>query len=313
MEAPKLELTEEGKKLLAALTFDEETHTYTCNGRKVYSVTQILERQGLAPNYAFVKKDIMKKGADRGTTIHKEIEEYNKDKTVGFTEECQFYIDLIESNNIVPLLAECKVTDGRIAGMFDELLWVPDDDNGGCLVIVDNKTTSSIHWESVSWQLSIYAYLLKICYGVEATKGAVIWLPKTKYGKFQFRYVDLKSSEEVKKVLEAEENDKIYKQEYPCDTDIISELEGLKLEKEKIDARIKELSEQVLQDMEGKGCFTFDTGYAKFTRVITEGRETFDSKKYREDNPEIDFSAYIKKGTKSTSLKITFNKKEKKD
>lgn len=312
MTPPILTLTEMGAMYLSSLTFDEKEHRYTCLGKPVLSVTQLLERQGLAPRYDFVPKTTMEVAADRGTTIHKEIEEYNKIKAVPFTEEAQFYMDLLETNNIIPLLSECKVTDGVIAGTFDELLCVPDDEdpNGYILVLVDNKTTSSIHWESVAWQLSIYAHLFYVCYGIRINKTAVIWLPKKKYGKYQLRYVDMKPEEEVLKVIEAEKNDQIYQQTYPCSTDIIAELEGLKLEKEKVEKRIKELTEQVLNSMAEKGVNTFDTGYAKFTKVVTEGKELFDYKKYQEENPTIDYSKYMKKGAGSTSLKITFKKEK---
>ncbi len=316
--------TEEGQALLDALTFDEEKHVYTYQGKKLISVTQLLARQGLSPNYAGVKKETLQKGADRGTVIHKEIEEYNKDGTIGFTEEFQFYKDFVENLNVIPVLSECFVTDGKIAGKFDQVLAVPNkvltengqladnnDPEGYTLVIVDNKTTSSIHWDSISWQNTVYIYLFEKIYGIKIRRAAVMWLPKSKYGKCQFRFVELKSTEELNKVFEAENNDIVYHQEYPVDTDILAELEGLKLEKAKIDDRIKELSERVIKTMEEKAVFSFDTGYAKFTRVVSEGKETFDFKKYQADHQDVDFSSYMKKSKGSTSLKITMKGNEK--
>jgi hypothetical protein len=312
MNPPVLELTEFGRTLIGGLTFEPEEHRYTCLGKPTISATQLMVSQGVAPDYSNVPRKLMVAGADRGTMIHGEIERWIKTGEVGFTPEGQFVIDLCADGKMVPLMAEVKVTDGFVAGTFDALYWVEVEPGKWALCIVDNKTTSSIHWESVSWQLSIYRYLFKVCYGVDIEYGGVIWLPKEKYGKSQFRYVTLKPEEEVLKLIENEKEGLIYQQDYPVDRKVIAEIEGLKIRQAEIEERIAELNSIICDAMEKKGMNTFDTGYAKFTRTVSKESETFDSKKYMADHPKEDFSQYMKKKKGSVSLKITIKKENEK-
>ena len=41
------------------LVFDEEKHEYTLNGKKLISVTQLMQKHGLAPSYAGVSTEIL--------------------------------------------------------------------------------------------------------------------------------------------------------------------------------------------------------------------------------------------------------------
>ncbi len=57
-----------------ALQFDEATHTYRLNGRKVPSVTEVI-RAVLAPSeYANVPAHVLQHAADRGTAVERMIE-----------------------------------------------------------------------------------------------------------------------------------------------------------------------------------------------------------------------------------------------
>lgn len=52
------------------LTFEEETHSFTANGKVIPSVTTILKKTGMTPDYSFVDPWY----AQRGTYIHKATE-----------------------------------------------------------------------------------------------------------------------------------------------------------------------------------------------------------------------------------------------
>jgi len=52
------------------LTFDEEHHIFTVNGKVIPSVTTVLKRMGMTPDYSFVDPWY----AQRGTYIHKATE-----------------------------------------------------------------------------------------------------------------------------------------------------------------------------------------------------------------------------------------------
>lgn len=64
-----------------SVVFHEESHEYFVDGVKVPSVTEILGRysrlHGL-DDYADIPQDVLRRAAARGTALHKEIEEYEK-------------------------------------------------------------------------------------------------------------------------------------------------------------------------------------------------------------------------------------------
>lgn len=302
-----LPLTEAGKRYLGSLKFNEDDHTYvrTDTGESLVSVTQLLALMGLAPDYSKVRRKVLSAAADRGKEIHREIEEYNRSGLIGFTPESQFYVTYVEENGITPVLSECCVADSDYAGTFDEL-W---RDKDGKYILVDNKTTSSLHDESVSWQLSLYAHALEADYGIAVSSLGAMWLPEPKYGKPAFIEVPRK---DIDGLLDAYRKGVPYRKGLPCQADVIAEAEAWKEESDRLaeakkeaDARLKELSEQILDGMGKNGCRTFDTGYAKFTLVERKAPSRFDVDRYAKDHPGFSTDGYMAEGKASKSLKIT--------
>lgn len=69
------------------LKFDADTHTYLLGGTPLISVTQLLHKHGLVPDYGGVDGDVLERKAARGTLIHREIEAWIKTGEDGFTTE----------------------------------------------------------------------------------------------------------------------------------------------------------------------------------------------------------------------------------
>jgi len=76
------------------LDFNEEWHTYTLNGKIIPSVTQLLDDG----TYENIDKDVLKYAQDKGTIVHKEIENYLKRSKMGFTSEFYIFLDLFNKN-----------------------------------------------------------------------------------------------------------------------------------------------------------------------------------------------------------------------
>ena len=81
-------------KSLLNLNLNEETHTYTLNGKELPSVTKLLDDG----SYDNIDSEILKRACDRGHEIHKELEMYFKEGQLGDTREFYEAIDLIEKN-----------------------------------------------------------------------------------------------------------------------------------------------------------------------------------------------------------------------
>ena len=56
------------------LKFDAEKHEYFDGEKRLISVTQLLKKHGLAPDYSGVSDSVLNAKAERGTLIHSEIE-----------------------------------------------------------------------------------------------------------------------------------------------------------------------------------------------------------------------------------------------
>lgn len=141
------------------INFDEATHTYTRNGNKYTSVTTLLKNYGLSPSYANIPQNVLDQAAARGHNTHKALENYIKQGLVDPNDtDLANFIKYTTARNIdvSTSLSEEIIYDDTylIAGTIDWQYIDLDED-----VIADFKTTSQIHWESVTWQLSIYNFI----------------------------------------------------------------------------------------------------------------------------------------------------------
>ena len=253
------------------LKFDEEKHIYTLNGKKLISTTQLMRKHGLAPNYDGVSQEVLNAKARRGTLIHKEIENYIKLGTMGFTEEMYQFKDYADKNlNLAEIQSETMVSNDIVAGTIDLLL--PKQN-----VIADIKTTSQIHKESVSWQLSIYLYLYM--YGIkkgfkwEEWKGYVYHFD-SKNGNLNVVEIPLKHLEDVAKLIECERKGEIFKYELDVQETTLAQITSLEQTIKDLDRQVKEAKEQqdklklmLMEEMKKRKLTTFENDGIKITLV----------------------------------------------
>lgn len=285
------------------LKFDEEKHEYTLDGKKLISVTQLMQKHGLAPSYAGVSTEVLQAKAERGSLIHKEIEDFNKAGEMGFTQEVAQFKEYIEKNNVKVKASELQLHNDIVAGTCDLIL----NYGKGCYVIADIKTTYQLHEEAVSWQLSIYAYLTG---DEKITTGQAFHFDNN--GILNVVYIPLKPMSEIERLMECERNGTIFTQneiEF-ANTDLT---EFVSLEKliKTLDAQVKEakakqenLKEALLKEMEERNLKTFEKNGVKITYVAPSVRSTIDSAKLKKDLPEI-AEKYTKETQVKASLRIT--------
>ena len=72
---------------------------------------------------------------------------------------------------------------------------------------------------------------------------------------------------------------------------------------EEIQNKQKELKEKILAEMEKRGILKIETDELTISYVAPYSKESFDSKKFRKDNPDL-YDEYIKIGTVSASVRI---------
>lgn len=286
------------------IKFIEETHQYFDGEKELISVTTLMKKHGLAPNYDGVNAEVLRAKAERGSLIHKEIEDYIKQGSVGFTEELAQFADYLKVWGIEVIKSEEIAYNDITAGTVDLLL----KDNG-TLVIADIKTTATLHKDAVSWQLSIYAYLL----GLDINKGQAFHFDKN--GKLDVVDISLKPVAEVEKLMECERNGELYKQELTnVSQDQLAELataeklikyyENLKKAAEE---QAKIMRAALLEAMELNGVKKYETEALRITYTAPSTQDRVDTDKLKEDGL---YANYIKKVNVKAKLTITIKEEK---
>lgn len=181
---------------MSNIRFIEETHEYWLGDKQLISTTTLMQKHDLAPSYDGVDVNVLEKAARRGTLVHKEIEDYCVKGEVGFTPELLMFVDYIGRNGIKVLYNELLVHNDLVAGTIDLVLY------GN--TIADIKTTSVLHLEAVSWQLSIYAYLYNLTHEEKLVNGKVFHF--TPLGELVVKDIPLKPEWMIEKLFACERN-----------------------------------------------------------------------------------------------------------
>lgn len=174
------------------LEYIDDGHIYLVDGVITPSITQMLKYK-FGGMYEGINKDVLKKASDRGTHIHKVIEDYCRSGLESDERELHDFKFLQKrygfevADNEVPVILEDK--DGKPigAGRLDMVLKMGDKIGGA-----DIKTTSTLQKEYVGYQLNLYRIAYRQSYGIEWEFLRAIHL---KDGKR--KYVDLPINEEL--------------------------------------------------------------------------------------------------------------------
>lgn len=280
------------------MEFDEKTHTYTEKGKILISVTQLMKKHGLAPDYGSVPEAVLQAKAERGTLIHKEIESLIKDGEVGFTEECSQFKKWMEGSKARIIASEQSAHNDIVAGTYDLMI----DYGDGCETIADIKTTYTLHTDAVSWQLSIYAYLTG---DGSVRKGQAFHFAKD--GSLKIVDIPLKPMAEVERLMDCERRGETYTPNLPIEPSQIAAIEEAERIIEQADAMMKEakkrmaeINEAIIKAMEGNGIKTFESGNVRISYIAPSTRETIDSARLKKEMPSV-----AKEFTKTTETKAS--------
>ena len=291
------------------LEFNAERHEYTLDGRPLISVTQLMKKHGLAPDYSGIDPTVLARAADRGTLVHKEIENCIKYGDVGFTAEAAAFEQYIIDNGITVKESEYTVYNDICAGTIDLVLV----DRCGGLMIADIKTTAALYIDAVSWQLSIYEYL----YGFHSVQLLAFHFGRD--GELKVVNVPYKPVTEIERLMQCEREGNLYQQAGALDIispqqvaaieaaeQIIAQAEA---DKKAAEDRIASIKSALLAEMEKRALKTVETERVKITYVLPTTRTTIDSARLKKERPEI-AEEYSKTSQIGASVRITLKKEE---
>lgn len=286
--------------------FDEGMHTYTLDGVRLSGVTAIVKWM-FPDTYKDIPQSVLEKAAEHGSLIHKKCEQYDN---CGFGDdlpEVKEYVRLKNQNGLTTAENEYLVDDGKnIASSIDVVF---DEDEKGCYPLADIKTTSKIHKNNVSLQLSIYAYLFEKCNkGKKAGRLFVVWLPKEQYGKAELMELNRISATDCKKIIKAylaKEDSTPYREKYFGAKGTSTELEPIE---EALPVHLKDAEDMIIsiensvKELEAKkevikqrlyelmvkhNVKKWQSDRLQLIRKLDSTRETLDSTKLKKNYPEV--------------------------
>lgn len=286
--------------------FDEAAHTYTLEGVLLSGVTAIVKWM-FPDTYKDIPQSVLKKAAEHGSLIHKKCEQYDNCGFGDDLQEVREYVRLKAENGLTTLENEYLVDDGKdIASSIDVVF---DKDESGMYSLADIKTTSKIHKDNVTLQLSIYAYLFEKCNkGKKVGRLFVIWLPKEQYGKAELMELKRIGSADCKKIVKAyvaKEDATPYREKYfggveasteiePIEEAMPANLKDAEDEIIKIETQLKQMEERKKELKEGLYDLMVQHNVKKWqskrlqiVRKLESTRESIDTAKVKEQYPEV--------------------------
>lgn len=293
------------------VVFDEKQHIYKLGNRILISVTRLLKKHGLSTDYSGIDAEILQKAAQKGSMIHKEIEDYIKHGTIGFTKEFSDFIDIALDLRFVVKGSEVILPAGFIPKeRADEYICAGTADLIGYTsagaVLVDIKTTAKIDKRACAWQLSLYERLA----GIKYAAMYVFHLGENS------RAIEIERipEKEIDRLLECERNGEIYHEPgLVVAGDLIACAEAAERELKLAEATAKAAktaAEKYRQQLYGlmgqQGISSWETldKSMLITRVAPSTKTTIDSEKLRADLPEI-AEKYSKTSNVKGYVKIT--------
>lgn len=277
------------KKIIEKLKirFVEETHKYYVADKEIPSATTIISKVLGNP---FAKETIyMRQARDRGTLIHKIISEFvieGKEPNLRFPEFDNF-VKLSKEHNLVWTMSEQIVYNDingmQYAGTLDLFALVNEE-------ITDIKTGSTKQMKKWQIQLSMYAQALRDIFGIKVSKGSIFWLHNE---TAEYIPIELLDKEAIRDFLTQyyypkEETEQDEELTLEClNPKAIKEfnniLSAMDVMKEKIDS----IKGQIKAEMERRNINQIKIGNRVISYVAPTTRESVDSKKLKEEYPEI--------------------------
>lgn len=310
------------------ITFTEKGHVYSVNGEIAsISVTELLARHKLSPDYAGVSKKVLSQKAEQGTRIHKDLESVlNVVGYVPTTEQGKRFSEWV-SNNI-----DCGVGEQKLALEYKGIIMAGTADvmgimKDGTLFIGDHKNTSKIYNEYVSWQVSLLDYMARKI-GDEKVNGRKLNWKGAKHfycfhynneGEMDVRELEKVPDKEIERLLDCEINSEQYQRaELAIEKDMAeqfmqAEKEFFEIETLAKQAKAKrdEMRTKIQALFEAQGIKSWESpdGAIKVTYSLPYGRLDVDGEKLKKDYPMV-YEKCLKAVKVAGSIKVKIRRKD---
>lgn len=287
--------------------FSPEQHTYYLGDKKLSGISHLYGKHINPDKYSNIPESVLAKAAERGNKTHSMIEEYDM-LGVGDGVIIDNYAKIKSANNLTVLESEYLVSDNTyFATQIDKVI-----NQNGELCIGDLKTTYVLDEDSLSWQLSICAYLFELQNpNLKVQRLYGIWLRDEKSKFIEVQRIDTAIVENLlycdvmglpfvveKTALPTSVNEALLK---------LSELETIiQVTKSELESKEKDLDTLkafLLSEMQTNSVKKWETDNIVITFVEQSERVTIDSKRMKEESPEL-YKKYSKTSIVKPNIKI---------
>lgn len=305
--ATKLNLTK------SDVLFNQEEHTYMLGDKQLNGITSTLMKIAFPDTYKGISETRLKKAAEHGSLVHEQIEIFETlfDGNVlccanmECSPEFNNYMLLKGNNNLTHQAQEYLVSDNEHFASAIDIIFTNDKDE---IVLCDIKTTSKLMYEHVSLQLSIYAMLFeKMNPSMKVAHLSCMWL----HGN-DCKYVEVPrvSEETINELIGAYLNNNgeyHYKVEIPADFLTLEEkyIELAKLVNIYTEQQ-NEVKSKLMEIMDEKKMKNVSTAFGSYCYVPATTKKTFDSKRFKDENPDV-YDTYLKESMTKPSMRIKLN------
>jgi len=279
------------------IQFDEATHKYYNGLDELISVTTLLKKHGIAPDYSNVDKKVLKCAADKGTAIHEMISEFvdfgEFDENSPYADHVRRFARESVSEGLEYAYSEIVLGNDIVAGTTD--LMSPDS-------MADIKTGQTIDKEYCRWQLSIYDYL--------AGPGRQLHIIHLTDEFCKFIPVQPVPIFEIERLLECERKGIIYtRADVPAEIMDVGTGIALRYFKAEellkaIEAELSEWKQTTLEAMEKNAIKKYENDVISITYVAPTTRASVDSKKLKEQYPDV-YEKCAKTSNVKASLRVS--------
>ena len=288
------------------VVFNAEHHTYHLGDKELKGVTSTLVHRAFPKTYEGISPEVLANAAARGTMVHQAIQAYEDDFVLDGSLELQSYVAIKETYGLTHLASEYLVSDEtHYASSVDHVFL----DSNGNIILTDIKTTYEPHYENVALQLSIYKRFFEMQNpNLKVSAVALIWL---RGEKSEYKVLPVWADEALDLLIEADCKDeefditKTYGDLPQKVYDVQQYLAMLEADVKKKTEELKTIKDGLCKLMLDKGIKRFTTPVMQLTTVTPAPKQTFDSKKFKDDYPEL-YGKYLKTSEVKPSIRITF-------
>lgn len=289
-----------------------EDHKYYYGDKELSGITEMLKKF-ISPNKLDgIDPKVLENARKRGSGIHEALDGLIKNKcseemNVEYLNEAFYIYDKFAEQKLTPVASEYIVSDFENFASPIDVLAINDF---GEICILDLKCTNKLDLDFVRWQTNIYRLFFEKMTGKEVAELFVIH-----YNHGLARIVPLQKIEDehveymlrcwceferfVNPIIESINEDVMLSKTLQ----VCKAIEALENEKKQLDAEFEKLKTGLLELMKANGVKKFENDFIRLTYKEPTTRTSFDSKKLKEEMPDV-FDKFKKESEVKESILI---------